>query len=208
MNHLTQRRQTYFQQPNELRFCAGGKNECAELAADGYQVIDWDAELDPRTIASIKLLHLVPTKQQLKKARLPSFVSRLVHLENLVLDLSFLRNLQDAELPGSLRSLTLVRDLRYLDLIQDLSRRPVSWKDTIVLPRLEAVLLVCEIFTELPRLRELSLLNSKKIKNIEALLGCPGLEHLRCLDCGNPFKKGIAQKFESRGFARLDIRFA
>lgn len=66
----------------------------------------------------------------------------------------------------------------------------------------------CEIFTKLPRLRDLSLLTSKKIKNIEALLGCPGLEHLRCLDCGNPFKKGIAQKFESRGFERLDIRFA
>lgn len=308
MNHLTQRRQTYFQQSNELRFCAGSKNECAELAADGYQVIDWDAEVDPRTIASIKLLHLVPTKQQLKKAKLPAFISRLVHLESLVLDLSFLRNLQADELPGSLRSLTLVRDLRYLDLIQDFSRRPVSWKDTIVLPRLEALMLVaddeksgflrsiaqrnfpslrflgfslsdaselqvfekfeqlsdvevirlgdcdvftrlgalplvsvslggtrqkfdlspikgfktlemvslngvraeidCEIFTELPGLRELSLLNSKKIKNIEALLGCPGLEHLRCLDCGNPFKKGIAQKFESRGFARLDIRFA
>lgn len=66
----------------------------------------------------------------------------------------------------------------------------------------------CRIFTEIPNLKELVVLNSKKILNIEALLECEKLASINFLDCGNPFKKGIAEKFHSRNYEILDIKYA
>ncbi len=66
----------------------------------------------------------------------------------------------------------------------------------------------CQIFTDLPDLTELVILNSKKILNIEALLDCKNLVNISFLDCGNPFKKGVGDKFKERNYEMLDIKYA
>lgn len=66
----------------------------------------------------------------------------------------------------------------------------------------------CRVFKSLPELKELVILNSKKIVNIESLLECPNLVSIEFLDCNDPFKKGIAEKFMSKKYELLDIDFA
>ena len=66
----------------------------------------------------------------------------------------------------------------------------------------------CRIFKSLPELKELVILNSKKIVNIEALLECPNLVSIEFLDCNDPFKRGIAEKFMSKKYELLDIEYA
>lgn len=66
----------------------------------------------------------------------------------------------------------------------------------------------CAVFQDLPDLVELTLLNSKRITNVEALLACPTLENLTVVNCANPFKKEGKALFATKGFARLDIRFS
>ncbi len=65
----------------------------------------------------------------------------------------------------------------------------------------------CKIFTHLPNLTELTILNSKKIINIEALLKCNNLQQLELSNCKNPFK-GVEEKFYEKGFEYLNIEFA
>ena len=66
----------------------------------------------------------------------------------------------------------------------------------------------CRLFTELPELTELVVLNSKKILNIEALLDCKNLVSISFLDCADPFKKGIAGKFDEDDYEIFDIKYA
>lgn len=66
----------------------------------------------------------------------------------------------------------------------------------------------CNIFTELPELTELIVLNSKKISNVEALLDCKNLKSINFLDCADPFKKGIAAKFKEDNYDILEIKYA
>ena len=66
----------------------------------------------------------------------------------------------------------------------------------------------CQIFTELPKLEEIVILNSKKILNIQALLECKNLVSVSFLDCGNPFKKGIVENFNNKNYEILDIMYA
>lgn len=66
----------------------------------------------------------------------------------------------------------------------------------------------CRDFAAMPELKELVILNSKKIQNIEALLDCEKLVSISFLDCGNPFKKGIGDKFKARKYEMLDIEYA
>lgn len=66
----------------------------------------------------------------------------------------------------------------------------------------------CRIFKNLPELKELIILNSKKIVNVEALLECTNLVSIEFLDCNDPFKKGIAEKFKSKNYELLDIEYA
>lgn len=66
----------------------------------------------------------------------------------------------------------------------------------------------CRIFKNLPELKELVILNSKKIVNIEALLECPNLVSVEFLNCNDPFNKGIAEKFKSKNYELLDIEYA
>lgn len=65
----------------------------------------------------------------------------------------------------------------------------------------------CRLFTKLPKLEEVVILNSKNITYIEALLDCPKLTSIDFLDCKNPFR-GVAEKFRERGFKHLDIKYA
>lgn len=66
----------------------------------------------------------------------------------------------------------------------------------------------CRTFKSLPELKEIIILNSKKIVNVEALLDCENLASIEFLDCSDPFKKGIAEKFMSKNYESLDIDFA
>lgn len=66
----------------------------------------------------------------------------------------------------------------------------------------------CRLFTGLPELTELVVLNSKKILNIEALLDCKNLISISFLDCADPFKKGIAAKFDESAYEIFDIKYA
>lgn len=59
-----------------------------------------------------------------------------------------------------------------------------------------------------PSLREIGILNSRKIINIESLLEHPTLRSVSFLDCGNPFKGTLKERFKARGFERLMIDFA
>ncbi|SFR29101.1 hypothetical protein SAMN04488564_11725 [Lentzea waywayandensis] len=54
----------------------------------------------------------------------------------------------------------------------------------------------------------MTVLNSKRIVNVEALLDCPELASIRFLNCGNPFRTNGKALFGSRGFAELDIDYS
>jgi len=66
----------------------------------------------------------------------------------------------------------------------------------------------CAHFVNAPQLIELDILNSKKIKNVEALLECKQLKSVSFLDCAKPFKGPLKQRFKDHGFDRLEIDFA
>ncbi|WP_022822336.1 hypothetical protein [Hymenobacter norwichensis] len=65
----------------------------------------------------------------------------------------------------------------------------------------------CALFQALPNLREISVLNSKKVANAQELLQCPKLESIYFLDCGNPFK-GVKNQFQEAKYEMLDIDFS
>lgn len=64
------------------------------------------------------------------------------------------------------------------------------------------------VLRTLPKLVELTVLNSKRFLNLDALLDCPKLASVTFVNCGNPFKKQGRARFAERGFAHLDIKFA
>ncbi len=66
----------------------------------------------------------------------------------------------------------------------------------------------CAIFASLPGLREVNVLNSTNIKNLEALLTCKRLESIQFINCGRPFSKEEAQLFRASHYKRLEIDFA
>ena len=66
----------------------------------------------------------------------------------------------------------------------------------------------CQLLGALPNLQELVVLNSKKLKNVESLLEMKALTRLSFLDCANPFKKGLYQRFASHGYEEFDAKYA
>lgn len=66
----------------------------------------------------------------------------------------------------------------------------------------------CEALAALPELSELKLHSCKKIRGIEALLASKSLRSVEVVNCGRPFSKPVAQRFEARGFDHLNIGFA
>jgi len=68
----------------------------------------------------------------------------------------------------------------------------------------------CREFFKLPKLKEIILLNSKGIKNIEALLEMPTLKSLDVLDCKGALTKQQKKIFENNldKFERLSIDYA
>jgi len=55
---------------------------------------------------------------------------------------------------------------------------------------------------------QLTVLNSKKFTNLDALLDCPNLASIEFVNCGNPFKKDGRARFGAKGFAHLDIAYS
>ncbi|MFD9701770.1 hypothetical protein [Lentzea sp. NPDC059081] len=137
-------------------------------------------------------------------------------------DGAVLRQLED--LP-SLRHLELV-DLKNTDVVDHLAAplrvleisgtgRDFPVARLAAIPTLESVRLNgiraeldCSVFPALPRLVQLTVLNSKRIVNVEALLDCPALASVVFVDCGNPFRREGKALFRSRGFAHLDIGYS
>ncbi|KOV86291.1 hypothetical protein [Nocardia sp. NRRL S-836] len=66
----------------------------------------------------------------------------------------------------------------------------------------------CAVFQALPNLVQLTVLNSKRVVNVEALLDCPELASVTFIDCGNPFGRDGKALFRSKGFAELDIDYS
>ena len=62
----------------------------------------------------------------------------------------------------------------------------------------------CNIFLELPMLKEISILNSKKIINIENLLECKNLESIYLFRCNNPLKS-LKEAFREKKYKYLNI---
>jgi hypothetical protein len=66
----------------------------------------------------------------------------------------------------------------------------------------------CAVFRDLPGLAALTVLNSKRIANVEALLDCRELASVTFVNCGNPFGKEGKALFAAKGFAHLDIAYS
>ncbi|QFZ19774.1 hypothetical protein [Saccharothrix syringae] len=133
--------------------------------------------------------------------------------------------------PDRLRGLTSLRhlevvDLRDVDVFDHLAAPPRALEiagtgRAFPLHRLPSVATLealrlngvraevdCAVFRELPELVDLTVLNSRRIVNVEALPDCPKPAGTTFADCGNPFKKQGKALFEARGFARPDVDFS
>lgn len=290
-----------------LEFCLGSKVDTNHFVDDGAIQLPWGATMDPSQFANVRLLRLIPSQRQLKKAIVPEFVKELPNLEFLALPLPLavrltpqfvkptLRGIDIVSMQGSMEALggmepkwpagivcSGIKALRLLDdvgatqidtllgishqqfpslqylmvnvdkrgrRLQELSRlgglkilhlecvanHPVfeyinaplkalsiasvgpkfNLGELATLADVELLWLNglqcevdCRIFTKLPNLKELNLLNSRKLRNIEMLLKCPKLESLDVLNCGRPFTKESKQFFAAHGYKRLQIDFA
>ncbi|WP_141667952.1 MULTISPECIES: hypothetical protein [unclassified Burkholderia] len=63
----------------------------------------------------------------------------------------------------------------------------------------------CSVFLSMPSLADLFIVNSKKIRNAEAIASHPLLKRITFINCGKPFKD-IAEKFDPSKYEVLDIR--
>lgn len=122
------------------------------------------------------------------------------------LELQFLKDYPIFELVGSNQLISI--DLGGMNRNFDL--KPIAKISSLEIVRLNSLQgeLDCSIFTSLPQLKEIIILNSKKVSNVEALLECENLRSIEFLDCGGPFKKDIKKKFKEIDFDYLDIDFA
>ncbi|PSL30768.1 hypothetical protein [Chitinophaga ginsengisoli] len=77
---------------------------------------------------------------------------------------------------------------------------------TVFLNGISAVI-DCNVFTTLPDLQEVNVINSKKIEHPEALLACKKLKNIMFVNCGKPFKK-ISDQFLPERYDRLNIQFS
>jgi hypothetical protein len=106
-------------------------------------------------------------------------------------------------LSSSLKYISIVGTKKDFDLsqIKVLKKVKSLWLNTIKSE------LDCEIFTHLPDLEELNILNSRKVVNIEKLLNCEKLRSVYFLDCNNPFKQ-TKSMFHSENYDRFDIKYS
>lgn len=286
-----------------LEFCLGSKTDASHFVEDGAIQFPWGAAIDPGQFSNVRLLRLIPSKSQLKKAAIPEFIRELPNLEFLALPLPLAVKLTPEFIKPSLKGLDVqntqgsiealgktqlmwpgvvcpnVRSLRLMDdagsteidtlfgisdpyfplleyLMINVDKRGRRLPELAHLSGLKVLHLEfvrdhavfnhigaslralsivntgskfnlgdlvrvrdveflwlnglqceidCAVFAELPNLREVNLLNSKKIKNIEALLNCGKLESIYALNCGRPFSKEAKQLFAARGYKRLEI---
>lgn len=65
----------------------------------------------------------------------------------------------------------------------------------------------CSIFAKMKNLNTLCILNSKKIKNANAIIQNPFLKNITFINCGKPFK-GLTNQFDSSKYELLDIKFS
>ncbi|GAB7038563.1 MULTISPECIES: leucine-rich repeat domain-containing protein [Catenuloplanes] len=65
----------------------------------------------------------------------------------------------------------------------------------------------CAEIAAMPGLRELTVLSSKRLTNVTALLGAPRLRSLTMVNCGRALR-GPMDRFRAHGFDRLDVDYA
>ncbi len=128
-------------------------------------------------------------------------------------NLPTLRHLELAHLKNVDVFDSIVAPLQALEINWTGSRFPIAGLSalaTLQALRLNSVAaeIDCAVFGTLPELLELTVLNSRRIVNVEALLGCPKLESIWLVNCGNPFGEDAKALFGTGRFARLDIDHA
>lgn len=146
MKLITQRKQEYFQSPENSRFCTGAKKTYDDdFKDDGYGFVEWNEAAKDFPVDKIKLLILAPNKQQLKKAVFPDFITELSALEHIVFDLNFLQKESEvAKIPSSVSSMILSRNLAHQDLLKDLLENKVEWREENKLENLKALLIIAD----------------------------------------------------------------
>ena len=200
------------------------QNVAGARAALGKDDPRWPAAVSLPNVKALRLLDEPGAEQSktllgLSATNLPAleYVECLVHRSVGRLDairtfprlqfawLEFVRSYDIVEyIGGPVRALSLVSaDAKFP--FEHLSRL-----DTTELLRLNGMACVvdCAVLTALPRLRELTVYNSKKFANLEALLACERLESIEFVNCGRPFGRALREQLESRTYERLEIAFA
>jgi hypothetical protein len=66
----------------------------------------------------------------------------------------------------------------------------------------------CSMFSGFKNLRELIIMNSKKITHPEQLLQCKTLTSIKFVNCGNPFNKGLKDKIKHTLTGEIEIDFS
>lgn len=143
MDFITQRKQSFFQTEKEFCYCTGAKKIYGDdYREDGYGFIGWDAHVSEIPVEKVRLLMLLPSKPQLKKAALPDFIGKLSNLEHIVFDINFLKKEQVERLPPSVDSIILSRNLAYADLLKALTENKIEWNEDVRLENLGALLII------------------------------------------------------------------
>lgn len=88
-----------------------------------------------------------------------------------------------------------------IDKLSRLTHLQTIWLNTI------KPVIDCNLFTKLPDLLEINVINSKKVEHAEALLACKKLTSISFVNCGQPFKK-IKDQFVPENYERLDIKYS
>ncbi|SFO60214.1 hypothetical protein SAMN05428949_5962 [Chitinophaga sp. YR627] len=137
-----------------------------------------------------------------KKGNILNDLAKFSSLQHLEVEFAWNTDLI-AHINSPLKALSILGAEKNFE-VNDLSKLPqlqMVWLNSIKAP------IDCTVFTTLPALLEVNVLNSKKIEHLEALLDCKKLKSLFFLNCGQPFKK-IRDQFLPENFELLDIKYS
>lgn len=66
----------------------------------------------------------------------------------------------------------------------------------------------CDIFLNFPKLKEIIIMNSKKVINPDFLLECRNLKNLILVNCGNPLKRELKNEIKRLPIQNIDIDYS
>lgn len=106
-SYLIKERSKYFDSDSNGLYCVGNKNLCAHFEDDGAIRIPWDEAPDKKEFLSIEKIYLLPTRSQVAKATVPSYLKELRNLRFVCLPSPFIGRLKVTDLPDSVNSLMI-----------------------------------------------------------------------------------------------------